>query len=427
MPTRPVFPLTRPTRRGAFSKAAFVLMPALLLAAPACRVSNVGQDVPLDRMVKIEIENPLDTLRPAVNIMIPLADLVAVAKDFTSSSLALYDVDAQDALVPCQVDDLDQDGAPDVLAFQLSFQPKQRKRLDLCYNPGRSVQWRFPSRAHAAVHPELEGPAWESDAIAFRLFQDGRNAIGVFAKPEPSIAIERYAKAKEGSGGVQPWGTDVLAVAETLGCGGFGFVQNGRIVRPLETARTKEQPAVRRFAQVVADGPVRAIVRLTIDNWVVDGAPRTVKAVMTIWAGRRWATCDLDVGAGWRPPVAVGVAGAKDIPMVQKKEYFYTFGAQSLPMSDTKKAEPLGLGVLFKQEHFAAFLEEAKAADAAEDPAFSRAVVLTPDAEGRLRWAYIAAWARGKLGIRDAAEFDTLCESAIRDLATPVRVTIRSR
>jgi hypothetical protein len=394
---------------------------ASVLAA-GCR-HNVGQDVSLDRILYLDVENPFDVPRPSANVTIAIADLIALAKDFSTSCLVLYD---GETMVPHQVDDLDQDGAPDVIAFQLTLQPKQRKPLELFYNPGRAIQMKYAPRAHAVIHPELEGPAWESDAVAFRLFADRRNAIGVFAKPEPAVALDRYAKGKEGFRAVQPWGTEVVAVGETLGCGGFGFLKEGAVVRPIETAPAKDRPALRRFAQVVADGPVRAVVRTTIENWVVDGAPRTVRETVTIWGGRRWSVVDLDVGPGWRPAVAVGVTGAKAVPMVRKKEYFYTYGDQSVPMSDTLKPEALGLGILFRQEHFATFLEEARAADAGEDAGFSRAVILNPDADGRLKWTCIAGWARGKLGLRDAAEFETLCETALKDLALQLKIHFRT-
>jgi hypothetical protein len=407
------------------ARRTLVLAAAVALVAAGCKRPGVGQDVPLDQVLEFDIENPHDSARPAANVTVTLADLATSAgKDFSASCLTLYDGNGE---VPYQLDDLDQDGSPDVLAFQVSLQPKQRKRLELFYNSGRAIAIKYPPRAHAAVHPELEGPAWESDAVAFRLLLDGRNAIGVFTKPEPVVAIDRYAKSKEGPRTVQPWGTEACPIGETLGCGGFGFLKDGAVVRPVEAPRTKDQPALRRFAQVVADGPVRAIVRVTIDGWVVDGSPRILRVTHTIWGGRRWATCDLEVGTGWRPSVAIGVAGAKDVPMVRKKEYFYTLGDQSLPMSDTRKPELLGLGILFRQEYFASFLGEVKTADAPDDAGFSRAVVLAPDNDGRVKYAYIAAWGRGKLGLRDAAEFEGLCDSALKDLGAPVLVHLKMR
>ncbi len=402
----------------------FVLSAVAVALAAGCRRPGVGQSVPLDQIVEFDVENPHDFARPAANITLALADLAAAAKGFSAACLTLYDGTNE---LPYQLDDLDQDGAPEVLVFQVSLKPMERKRLELFYNAGRSLLIRYPARAHAAVHPELEGPAWESDAIGFRLTLDGRNAIGVFAKPEPAITLERFAKSPDPARTVQPWGADVCPLDETLGCGGFGFLKEGAVLRPLSTPRTKESPSLRRFAQIIADGPVRAIVRLTYDGWVLDGAPRTVRATMTIWGGRRWATCDLEVGAGWRPPVAVGFAGSKDIPLVRKKDFCYTFGDQTVPMSDTRKAETLGMGLLFRQEHFASILDEARASDAAEDAGFSRAVILTPDAEGRVKWAYVAAWGRGQLGVRDAAEFEELCNASFKDLTAPPRIHYRLR
>jgi hypothetical protein len=408
--------MTNRSRSGLTGRSARLaaLAAVAALAAPSCRRTGYGQDVALDRLLYIEVENPDDVPRAAANIAVPVSDLVRVARDFVPNCVTLYDGNDE---VPMQADDTDLDGVADTLAFQVNVPAKGRKRLDLYYNVGRSIVTRYPPRARAGVYPELEGPGWESDAVGFRFTLDGRNAIGVLGKSEPAISLDRCAKDRGAVPQVRPWGMELLAVGETLGCGGFGFLKEGKIVRPVEAVR---------FPQIVADGPARSIVRVTLDRWKVDGAPRTVRATMTIWGGRRWAQCDLDVGPGWRPGVAVGLAASKAIPMAKKKEYFYTFGDQTAPMPDTLRPDPLGMAVFFKQDHFAAFLDEAPAADAAPDAGFSRAVILNPDASGRVKWRYLAAWGRGKLGIRDAASFEALCEAMLQDDAARLRVSYRS-
>lgn len=403
------------------------LLPIGFLSA-GCRPGSYGQDISLDRIVLIEVENPTEAPRPAANVALTVAELVRVARDFNPNCLALDDGKLD---LPVQADDLDLDGVPDEVVFQVDLPPKGRKTLRLFYNPSRAAVTQYPKRARAAVFPELEGPAWESDVIAYRLCLDGRNAIDVFGKSEPSQPggdLVRYALGKDGYRDVHTWGVNVLRAGDTLGCGSFGFWLDNAVVKPVEAQRTKDLYALRRYAQVIADGPVRAILRVTYDNWVVDEVPRTVRWTHTIWAGRRWATCDLDLGPrGWRPTVAVGVAAAQDAPMVRKKEYFYTFGNQTVPMSDTKKPESLGLGVLFKQEHFAAFVDEAPTAGAIDEADRSRVVLLTPDAAGRLKWWYFAAWGRGKLGVRDAASFESLCEATLYELRTPRKLSLQAR
>jgi hypothetical protein len=399
---------------------------AVVALAAACRhPGSAGQDVPLDRVMKIVVENPSDIPRALPNFTMAVAELAAAARDFNPNCIVLYDGDVE---VPVQADDLNLDGAPDVIAFQApSLKPKERRVLQLFYNPGRNVLMRYPKRAHAAVRPEFEGPGWESDLIGYRLYLDGRNAIDVFGKSEAGLSLDRYALDPAGYHAVQPWGVDVLHVGDTLGGGSFGFWADGAVVKPVETQRTKDLKALRRYVEVVADGPARAIVRITWDNWVVDGAPRTVRATMTIWGGRRWATCDLEVAPGWRPTVAAGVVAVAGAPMVKKSEYFYTYGDQTDPMSDTGKPEALGLAILFRKENFAAFVEEAPTAGALASEDRSRVVLLTPDAQGRLRWAYLAAWGRGALGIRDAAAFEKECEGILAEFHAPLRVGLESR
>src|SRR5262249_27915850 len=157
-------------------------------------------------------------------------------------------------------------------------------------------------------------------------------------------------------------------------------------------------------------------VRFIYDNWVVDGAPRTVKATMSIWAGKRWAEADVDLGTSFKPTIATGVIALKGAPLTKKDGYFYTFGVQSDPISDTKKSEALGLGVVFPKERSVGFVEEASTAGAIVPDDHTRVVLLSPDEKGHVTWGYMATWERGSLGIRDAHAMESECQGALTEL-----------
>jgi hypothetical protein len=218
----------------------------------------------------------------------------------------------------------------------------------------------------------------------------------------------------------------VLHVGDSLGCGSFGFWVNGAITKPTETLRTKPpNNSLRRYVQVVSDGPVRSVIRFIYDNWVLEDKPRKVMAVQTIWGGKRWAQSDLDLGPGWQPTVAVGVIALKGAPLTRKDGFFYTYGVQSDPISDTKKAESLGLGVAFRKDQLTGFVEEAPTAGALIPDDRSRVALLKPDDKGHLAWAYLATWERGALGIKDAAGMEAQCASAETELTQPVSVKVK--
>ncbi len=383
----------------------------VFLLMSACRAHG-GASRP---SITLEVENPSDGARPAANVAVSLATLGEV----DPLELALFDGASE---LPLQVDDVDTDGVPDVLAFQVNLASKEHKSLRLEHK----APSRFPKRAHAVVHPEFEGPGWESDVIAYRMYLDGRNAIDVFGKAEPALGLDRYAHSGKSYHEIQPWGVDVLHVGDTLGCGSFGIWANDAIVKPTETLRTKPpNNSLRRFVQVVADGPVRSIVRFIYDNWTLEGAPRKVTSTMTIWAGKRWASNDLEIGSGWIPKVAVGVVSSKEAPVTRKNGFFYTFGVQSDPIGDPKKPEALGLGVVFRNEQMAGFVEEAPTAGALNADDRSRVALLTPDAKGHLSWAYLATWERGSLGIKDAAAMEAQCASTLVELTQPVSAKLK--
>ena len=357
----------------------------------------------------LEVSNPGDKPRKAANVTLALSELGSVP----AWNLALFEGEQE---LPLQVDDVDADGNPDTLAFQVDLGPKETKRLELVQKPPK----RFPKRTRAVVHQEYEGPGWESDLVAYRLYLDGRNAIDVFGKMEPMLSLDRYAKSGKTYHEIEPWGVDVLHVGDSLGVGGFGFWINDEVVKPVETLRTGEQKPLRRFVEIVAEGPVRSILRISYDNWVVDKEPRKVTSTMTIWAGKRWARSDLDLGSDFQPKVAVGIVAIEGAPVTQKDGLFFTYGLQSDPISDTKKPERLGLGVVFPKQEFSTYVDQARTAalPAAKDS--SHVAVLTPDDQGHVYWGYLAAWERGSLGIRDPAAMQAECETALFELTNPI-------
>src|SRR5215469_14199470 len=93
--------------------------------------------------IKIAITNPTAQERSAEDIVIPIADLRKVAPNLRPGQLIVTVTDsnneAEDASkleateVPSQVDDLDDDGKADELAFQLDLKPHQTRIVTITY------------------------------------------------------------------------------------------------------------------------------------------------------------------------------------------------------------------------------------------------------------------------------------------------------
>jgi hypothetical protein len=150
--------------------------------------------------IKVAISNPGDHPLNAADIVIPIAQLRRVAPDFTPGALIVTVSDAstleQDAStlqteeLPSQVDDLDGDGKGDELAFQVDLAPHQTRIITISYGDQERI-WRlrgdYPQRTAALFSRKIEGPGWESERVAFRVYFDSRNAIDLVQS-----LIDRY-------------------------------------------------------------------------------------------------------------------------------------------------------------------------------------------------------------------------------------------
>src|SRR5258708_27304573 len=98
--------------------------------------------------IKIAVTNPSGEERRAEPIVIPISELRKVAPDLRAGSLIVTVTRTNDlqqdaaalqaAEIPSQVDDLDDDGKADELAFQLDLKPHETCIVTISYGePGR--------------------------------------------------------------------------------------------------------------------------------------------------------------------------------------------------------------------------------------------------------------------------------------------------
>lgn len=81
----------------------------------------------------------------------------------------------------------------------------------------------LPQLTDHSYYLRYEGPGWESDKMAYRLYLDWRNAIDVFAKTNeevilPEVGQDGYDSYHE----LSSWGGDALKVGKSLGLGALG-------------------------------------------------------------------------------------------------------------------------------------------------------------------------------------------------------------
>lgn len=308
---------------------------------------------------------------------------------------------------PVQVDDTDGNGRPDELVFFVSIGPKNETTMRLC---GDAPKDPVTSAAHTGMYlktPErkgFEGPGWESDRIAFRLYWDARNASDVFAKTAPIMSLDAYASNGLDYHVQSKWGQDVLKVGQAVGIGAPAIWLDGKVEKVTTATRT---------FKVVADGPLRAICDLIYTDWTVGDRKFDLTCRMSIMAGQEWAQADLSLvpkdRLGLLPEFVAGFVKHEDTTLVESLQAGYAgrWGKQALGDKEVPKSNTLGLAVIADPESIAGFAED-------KVNTFFR---LKAD-NGKCTYRYTAEWEKTPGAAKSAEEYKKTLEkqSALRQV-----------
>jgi Domain of unknown function (DUF4861) len=283
-----------------------------------------------------------------------------------------------------QYDDTDADGVWDEVVFLYSFKAKEKLVLYISKSFQAAVT-KAVVRAHVRLRKKnnessfgsqiisetmpvgnkptdfskqplplylTEGPTWENDKVAFRLYFDTRNGKDIFGK--------RTAKMLMDTVGVHPqnnyhqladWGMDILHVGKSLGAGALAlqFPHKGKdTLMRLGGNEVKEV----KYRQI-ADGPIRGILHLYY-KWLIDGKEVLVKEAISIWGGQFFYESQVTLTNA--PPQAQLITGIADFNNNEAGQLvgngvstLYTHGNQS------ENKDALGLAIMGLQHQFLKF------------------------------------------------------------------------
>ena len=340
-----------------------LLLPALIIVS-GCR--------PADQEPSLELEvfNPHpETWRDAPvtlrleNYDLPLEPYVRVLRDSAGSQVE----------VPSQLDDLDLDGSPDELFFLLDLEANEtttvivrpdstppeyapRASAFLAIREGGSFEegtytgggGEFVPQERLELTSEqipdsnwvrFEGPVWESDLVGYRFYLNDRNLNDVFGKRVPDPVL---LNAPGDQHNIQEWGTDVLLVGNTLSLGTPALATSDSFQR-IDNAE-------RKTVDILADGPLRAIVRTEYEGVVVEDDVLDVTSEQEIHAGSRWTEQRLWFSEELEDrQLVTGIVRSDAATRLETGStnsvfYMHTFGPQSA------HGDLLGLAVLIPQQ-----------------------------------------------------------------------------
>lgn len=273
--------------------------------------------------LSVEVKNPGNSPLQALATL-PVARAQAVALNFPGRlAVAVLVADGQSGrpatIIASQSDDLDADGTPDEFEFPVDLPPRSQCRVDIYYSTTLEDTFPWPKRVSAKHNYgyNREVAALESESAGYRtyggFFLDfhGRKAgaLGLWNDAAGYVPIRRDLGT----------GRDVLHIGATLGLGGVFLRRADKIYQPpanVPTYAHKPSPEMVPHYRVVAQGPLRAIVEATLENWQIENDSIRLKARYSIDAGERFVRCRVS---------AIAVQLAKD------HEYEIGVGIRDLP------------------------------------------------------------------------------------------------
>lgn len=416
---------------------------------------------PVER-VEIRLHNPLDTARTNSPVVIPRAalpmlhdvhELWITLVDPTTPGIAEPDSqtraregahgrlgETNGHAIDYQLDDIDQDGLWDEMFLMADFAPKETKVI-YAYIGAQMRGWN-PHRTHAAIGSYMRHtvPFWESENIGWKLwFPDSAD---VYGKRKPQLMSNRiYMENLDGYAVslIDPGlGSDIMSVDDSFGGGGFAVLDNPADPNAVSRARfTPEANLSHRFNggpvsdtryafTVLANGPLRSMVRVRIMNWDSGYGRYEADQVYSAYAGEDYATARVTFTT-FAPKV-----GARFVAGIRKhgSEAFnrqsggmvVTAGPETIRNPDDKEAvQPdmkvsfAGAGLVVKDKYRPQYL-------------FSPArqgnhlFVMEPTPDRSFEYLIAAGWSEGEQR-KTAEAFGAYVERVAREYNAPIEFT----
>ncbi|MBN2202080.1 DUF4861 domain-containing protein [bacterium] len=259
-----------------------------------------------------------------------------------------------------------------------------------------------PEHTDHSFDIRYEGPGWESDRAAYRLYLDWRNAIDMFGKKIPDMVLQDVGQdGFDSYHSMLDWGQDVLKVGPSLGLGSLGMWLKGKAERVAVTDSV--------FCRITSNGPVFSSVRILYSGWKIGGNKYRLTSDLSITAGDRLTKHAIAMDQN---PVnlctgIVRMDGTAVLngPTEGKWSYLATWGRQSLA------GDSLGLAVFFRNGDRIQMAEDQH----------SHVVVLKPR-DGELTYYLAGCWEQEPGGVRSLAAFKTWLSHTVERLGAPLQI-----
>lgn len=371
---------------------------------------------------------------------------------YFSRPVKFVNVSKAEKQIPVQYVDENKDGDWDQLVFLYSFTPNEQAELQVSITT-KNTALPFEQRAHVRMRKKIgpeafgpnlsnvtmplknpatnfskeklpmyltEGPAWENDKVAFRLYFDIRNNKDIYGKVTSRMMMDTVgANTKMSYHVLSEWGMDVLHVVKSLGAGALALSV------PLPSGgdtliRLGGQNITNTVFQQVADGPLLGRLCLTYD-WQINDQPLQLKEEISIWGGQYFY--DSKVTIAGAPAGAKLITGIADF--YNNSFGLITEGNAVVGFSYGKQSENkdnLGLAVLVDEKAFArADSVNRPNTDVNETYTIAQTII----AKQPLYYRFYVGWERTDKQFDSLNGFNSFLKHEAVKYSEPIKVTYR--
>jgi len=279
--------------------------------------------------------------------------------------------------IPSQLDDLDQDGVYDELVFVADIKASSQHNFQIELSPETTSKI-YPSRVYAEMllsgekgkkHQNItsltipgssdvynllhhHGPAFESELVAYRIYFDRKQTVDIYGKFNKQLEIEESQFYPTDEQLAKGFGDDVLRVS---GSAGLGTLKGWDGTKAIHI-----DPVKTRTESILATGPVRTVVDVSVKEWEYQGKKINMNIRYILYAGHR----DCEVKVDFDKPLgkeifAVGIQNIKGSTSFSDQKGLVACWGTDWPVNDTIKyaKETVGLAlslpedIVLKQEN----------------------------------------------------------------------------
>jgi Domain of unknown function (DUF4861) len=242
-----------------------------------------------------------------------------------------------------------------------------------------------PEHTDHSFDIRYEGPGWESNKIAYRLYLDWRNAIDIFGKKTPAIVLPGVGQdGFDSYHEMSDWGADILKAGKGIGI--------GSIDRYLDNARLHFYEVDSTLVQVV-NKINKATIKLQYYGWKTASYKVNLFSELTIKPNQRETKHSFKTSEQIHG-ICTGIVKQKNSTLFKKEgqnkkwAYMATYGIQSLV------PDKLGMAIFYK----------VNAVENIVDTAHDYLLIFKPTTNIN-QFYFLGAWEQESNGIKTEGDF----------------------